>query len=95
MFGINKSRIVAQGYLQEKGRDFEESFAPVARLKAIKIMYAYACYKNFKLFQMDFKSAFLNGYIKKEVYVEQLPGFVDPKCPNHVFKLKRALYRLR
>ena len=63
----------------------------MARLEAIRIMYAYACYKNFKLFQMDVKSAFLNGYIKEKVYVEQPLGFVDPKYPNHVFKLKKAL----
>ena len=81
----NKSRIVAKGYLQEEGIDFEESFALVARIEAIRIMCVYACYKNFKLFQMDVKSAFLNGYIKEEVYVEQPPGFVDPKYPNHVF----------
>ena len=91
----NKSRIVAKGYLQEEGIDFEESFAPVERLKAIRIMCAYACYKNFKLFQMDVKSAFLNGYIKEEVYVEQPPGFVDSKHPNHVFRLKKALYGLK
>ena len=91
----NKSRIVAKGYFQEEGIDFEESFAPVARLEAIKIMCSYACYKNFKLFQMDLKSAFLNGYIKDEVYVEQPPGFVDAKHPNHVFRLKKALYGLK
>ena len=81
----NKSRIVAKGYLQEEGIDFEESFAPIAKLEAIRIMCAYVCYKNLKLFQMDVKIAFLNGYIKAEVYVEQPPGFVDPKHPNHVF----------
>ena len=91
----NKSRIVAKGYLQEEGIDFEESFAPVARLEAIRIICAFACFKNFKLFQMDVKSAFLNGYIKEEVYVEQPPGFVDPKHPNHVFRLKKALYGLK
>ena len=91
----NKSRIVAQGYLQEEDIDFEEFFAPVARLKAIKILCVYACYKNFKLFQIDVKSAFLNGYIKEEVYVEQPPEFVDRKYPNYVFKLKKALYGLR
>ena len=85
----NKSRIVAKGYLQEEGIDFEESFAPVARLEATRIMCAYAFYKNFKLFQMDVKSAFLSEYIKEEVYVEQPPGFVDPEHPNHVFRLKR------
>ena len=91
----NKSRLVAQGYLQEEGIDFEESFAPVARLEAIRILCAYACYKDFKLFQMDVKSAFLNGYIKEEVYVKQPPGFEDHRHPHHVFKLKKALYGLR
>ena len=91
----NKSRIVAQGYLQEEGIEFEESFALVVRLETIRIMCAYACYKNFKLFQMDVKRAFLNGYINEKVYVEQPPGFVDPKYPNHIFKLKKALYGLR
>ena len=91
----NKFRIVAQGYLQEEGIDFEESFALVVRLEPIRIMCAYACYKNFKLFQMDIKSAFLNGYIKEEVYVEQPPAFIDPKYPNHVFKLKKTLCGLR
>ena len=86
---------MAQGYLQEEGIDFEESFAPVARLEAIKIMCAYTCYKNFKLFQMNVKSVFLNGYIKEEVYVEKPLEFVDPKYPNHVFKLKKAFYGLR
>ena len=66
----NKSKFVAQGYLQEEGIDFEESFAPVLRLEAIRILCACACYKDFKLFQMDVKSAFLNGYIKEEVYVK-------------------------
>ena len=90
-----KSRIVAKGYLQKEGINFEESFAPVARLEAIIIMCAYACYKNFKLFQMNVNSAFLNGYIKKEVYVEQPPVFLDRKYPNDVFKLKKSLYGLK
>ena len=91
----NKFKIVAQGYLQEKGIDFEESFALVARLEAFRILYAYVCFKNFKLFQMDLKSAFLNRYIKEEVYVEQPLGFFDPYYPNHVFNLKKPLYGLR
>ena len=69
----NKYRVFAQGYLQEEGIDFEESYAPVARLEAIKILCAYVCFKDFKLFQMDVKSAFLNGYTKEEVYVKQPP----------------------
>ena len=72
-----------------------EYFASVARLEAIRILCAYACFKDFKLFQMDVKSAFLNGYIKEEIYVKQPPRFEDPHHPNHVFKLKKALYGLR
>ena len=91
----NKARLVAKGYSQEEGIDFDETYAPVARLEAIRLLLAYACYKNFKLFQMDVKSAFLNGYIKEEVYVEQPPGFEDPFKENYVFKLKKALYGLK
>ena len=79
----NKARLVAKGYNQEEGIDYEETFAPVARLEAIRILLAFASMKKFKLYQMDVKSAFHNGYIKEEVYVEQPPGFEDPKHPNH------------
>ena len=72
-----------------------ETYAPVARLEAIRILLAYACAHNIKLYQMDVKSAFLNGYINEEVYVEQPPGFEDDKKPNHVYKLKKALYGLK
>ena len=78
----NKARLVAQGYTQIEGIDFEETFAPVARLEAIRMTLAFASYKDFKLFQMDVKSAFLNGFIEEEVYVEQPPGFVDPTHPD-------------
>jgi hypothetical protein len=88
----NKARLVAQGYTQIEGLDFGETYAPVARLKAIRILLAYACAHNIKLYQMDVKSAFLNGNINKEVYVEQPLGFEDEKKPNHVYKLKKALY---
>ena len=91
----NKARLVAQGYTQEEGIDFDETYAPVARMEAIRMLLAFACYNNFKLFQMDVKSAFLNGFISEEVYVEQPPGFKDPKYPNHVFKLSKALYGLK
>jgi hypothetical protein len=91
----NKARLVAQGYTQIEGLDFSETFAPVARLEAIRILLAYACAHNIKLYQMDVKSAFLNGKISELVYVEQPPGFVDPKRPNHVFKLSKALYGLK
>ena len=88
----NKVRLVAQGYTQVQGLDFGETYALVARLKAIRILLAYACAHNIKLYQIDVKSAFLNGYINKEVYVEQPPGFEDDKKPNHVYKLKKASY---
>ena len=91
----NKARLVAQGYNQQEGIAYDETFAPVARLESIRILLAYACAHNFKLFQMDVKSAFLNGVINEEVYVAQPPGFVDFEKPNHVFKLKKALYGLK
>nr|GEW85484.1 hypothetical protein [Tanacetum cinerariifolium] len=90
----NKARLVACGYRQEEGIDFEESFAPVARLKAIRIFLAYAAHINMVVYQMDVKTAFLNGNLREEVYVSQLDGFVDPDNPNHVYKLKKALYGL-
>ena len=91
----NKARLVAQGYCQKEGIDYEETFAPIARLEAIRILLAFAASKGFKLFQMDVKSAFLNGYIEEEVYVRQPPGFESSKFPNHVFKLQKALYGLK
>nr|GEW26483.1 retrovirus-related Pol polyprotein from transposon TNT 1-94 [Tanacetum cinerariifolium] len=77
----------------EEGVDFEESFAPVARLEAIRIFLAYAAHKNMVVYQMDVKNAFLNGNLREKVYVSQPDGFVDPNNPNHVYKLKKALYR--
>jgi hypothetical protein len=91
----NKSRLVAQGYTQVEGLDFDETFTPVARLQAIRILPAYACSRNFKLYQMDVIIAFLNGKISELVYVEQPPGFEDPTKPNHVYKLSKALYGLK
>nr|GFB88988.1 retrovirus-related Pol polyprotein from transposon TNT 1-94 [Tanacetum cinerariifolium] len=91
----NKARLVAHGYRQEEGIDFEESFAPVARLEAIRIFLAYAAHKNMVVYQMDVKTAFLNGNLKEDVYVSQPNGFVDPDNPNHVYKLKKALYGLK
>ena len=91
----NKARLVAQGYSQEEGIDFEETFAPVARIEAIRKLLAFVVSQSVKLFQMDVKSAFLNGYIKEEVYVEQPPGFEDYKHPDHVFKLTKTLYGLK
>jgi hypothetical protein len=78
----NKARLVAQGYSQVEGLDFGETFAPVARLEAIRILLAFVAYKGFKLYQMDVKSAFLNGVIQEEVYVRQPPGFESPKYPD-------------
>jgi hypothetical protein len=83
----NKARLVAKGYSQVEGLDFDETYATVARLESIRILLAYATYHGFKLYQMDVKSAFLNGTIKEEVYVEQPPGFEDSEYPNHVYKL--------
>ena len=91
----NKVRLVAKGYTQEFGVDFEESYALVARMDAIRILLPYACHIHIKLFQMDVKSAFLNRFIKEEVYIEQPPGFEDAKFFNHVFKLHKALYGLK
>ncbi|KAH9671187.1 Integrase catalytic domain-containing protein [Citrus sinensis] len=91
----NKAKLVAQGYNQEEGIDFDETFAPVARLESIRMLLAYACHKNFILYQMDVKSAFLNGYIMEEVYVKQPPGFENEKFPDHVYKLSKALYGLK
>ena len=91
----NKLRLVAQGYTQMEGVDFDETFAPVARLESIRILLAIACHLNFKLYQMDVKNAFLNRMLQEEVYVEQPKGFVGPHRPDDVFKLKRALYGLK
>ena len=91
----NKARLVAKGYSQEEGIDYDETYAPVARLEAIRLLLAYACYNDFKLFQMDVKSAFLNGYIKEEVYVEQPPGFEEPRRKDLVYLLNKALYGLK
>ncbi|GKB01948.1 retrovirus-related pol polyprotein from transposon TNT 1-94 [Tanacetum coccineum] len=91
----NKARLVAQGYNQQEGINFDETYSPVARLESIKILLAYACAYDFKLFQMDVKSTFLKGFINEEVYVAQPPGFVDFEKPNHVFKIKKALYGLK
>ena len=90
----NKARLVAKWYNQEEGIDYEETYAPVARLEAIRMLLAFASIMDFKLYQMDVKSAFLNVFIQ-EVYVDQPPGFENSKNPNHIFKLKKALYCLK
>jgi hypothetical protein len=91
----NKERLVVKGYSHVEGLDFDETYAPVARLESIRILLAYATYHGFKLYQMDMKNAFLNGRIKEGVYVEQPPGFEDSEYPNHVYKLSKALYGLK
>ncbi|GKA77592.1 putative ribonuclease H-like domain-containing protein [Tanacetum coccineum] len=90
----NKTRLVAQGYTQEEGIDYDEVFAPVARIEAIRLFLAYASFKDFVVYQMDVKSAFLYGKIEEEVYVCQQPGFEDPNFPNRVYKVEKALYGL-
>ncbi|GKB51067.1 retrovirus-related pol polyprotein from transposon TNT 1-94 [Tanacetum coccineum] len=91
----NKAILVTQGFRKKKGINFEESFTPVARIEAIRIFVANAANKNMMIFQMDVKTAFLNGELKKEVYVSQPEGFVDQENPSHVYKLKKALYCLK
>nr|GEW38384.1 hypothetical protein [Tanacetum cinerariifolium] len=91
----NKASLVSRGYCQEDGIDFEESFAPVAKLEAIRIFLAYAAHKNMVVYNMDVKTTFLNGNLMEEVYVSQPDGFVDPDNPNHVYKLKKALFGLK
>ena len=91
----NKSRLEAQRYTQVEGIDFDESFTPVARLESIQILLSIACIINFKLYQMGMKSAFLNGFLNEEVFVEQPKGFQDPHFPDHVFRLKKTLYGLK
>ena len=85
----NKAKLVAKGYSQVEGLDFGETFAPVARLEAIRLLLAYAAHHDMKLYQMDVKSAFLNGYINELVYVEQPPSFEDPHHPDHVYNCQR------
>ncbi|GJX82146.1 retrovirus-related pol polyprotein from transposon TNT 1-94 [Tanacetum coccineum] len=92
---LNKARLVAKGYAQEVGIDFEESFAPVARLEAVRLFVAYAAHKSFPIYQMDVKTTFLNGPLKEEVYVAQPDGFVDPDHPKKVYILGKALYGLK
>nr|GEU99719.1 copia protein [Tanacetum cinerariifolium] len=91
----NKARLVAQGYNQQEGIDYDETYAPVVRLESIRILLAYAYALDFKFYQMDMKSAFLNGFINEEVYVAQPPGFIDFIKPNYVYRLKKALYCLK
>nr|GEW65448.1 retrovirus-related Pol polyprotein from transposon TNT 1-94 [Tanacetum cinerariifolium] len=91
----NKTRLVVRGYRQEEGINFEESFAPVARMEAMRIFLAYTAHKGFTVYQMDVKTAFLHGSLKEDVYVCQPEGFIDADHPSHVYKLKKALYGLK
>jgi hypothetical protein len=91
----NKAQLMANGYSQVECLDFDKTYAPVARLESIRILLAYATYHGFNLYQMDVKSAFLNGPIKEEVYVEQPPGFEDSEYPDYIYKLSKALYGLK
>ena len=91
----NKARLVDQGFNKEEGIDYEETFASVARLEAIRMLLAFACFKYFVLYQMDVKSTFLNGFITEGVYVEQSSDFESFNFPNHIFKLKKTLYGLK
>nr|GEX61171.1 hypothetical protein [Tanacetum cinerariifolium] len=91
----NKSRLVAKGYAQKEGVDFEDSFAPVARLEAVRLFIVYDAHKSFTVYQMDIKTAFLYGPLKENVYVNQPDGFVDPYHPDKVYRLKKALYGLK
>ncbi|KAJ9560607.1 hypothetical protein OSB04_005767 [Centaurea solstitialis] len=91
----NKARLVAKGYRQQEGIDYNETFAPVARIEAIRMFLAYTAHKDFTVYQMDVKTAFLNGVLKEEVYVSQPEGFVDKDHPDHVYILDKALYGLK
>nr|GFB64271.1 copia protein [Tanacetum cinerariifolium] len=83
------------GYSQQEGIDYDETFAPVARIEAIRLFLPYAAHKDFTVFQMDVKTSFLNGILKEEVYVSQPPGFVSKQYPDHVYALDKALYGLK
>ncbi|GJW66576.1 retrovirus-related pol polyprotein from transposon TNT 1-94 [Tanacetum coccineum] len=91
----NKTRLVVKGYRHEEGIDFEDSFTHVAHLEVVRMFIAYVAHENITIFQMDVKTAFLNGPLKEEVYVSQPEGFIDPEFPDHVYKLKKALYGLK
>nr|GEY86639.1 hypothetical protein [Tanacetum cinerariifolium] len=91
----NKASLVAVGYSQQEGIDYDETFAPLTRIEAIHLFLAYAAHKDFTVFQMDVKIVFLNGILKEEVYVGQPPGFVSKQYPDHVYVLDKALYGLK
>ena len=91
----NKARLVAQGYSQMEGVDYNEKFAPVARMESIRILLALSCQLKFNLYQIDVKTAFLNGLLKEDVYVAQPKGFIDPHFSDHVLYLNKAFYGLK
>nr|GFC36849.1 retrovirus-related Pol polyprotein from transposon TNT 1-94 [Tanacetum cinerariifolium] len=91
----NKARLIAVRYSQQEGIDYDETFAPVARIEAIHLFLAYAAHKDFIVFQIDVKTSFLNGILKEEVYIGQPPGFVSKQYPDHVYALDEALYYLK
>nr|GEW74740.1 retrovirus-related Pol polyprotein from transposon TNT 1-94 [Tanacetum cinerariifolium] len=91
----NKARLVVVGYSQQEGIDYDETFAPVAQIEAICLFLVYVAHKDFTVFQMDAKTAFLNGILKEEVYVGQPLGFVSKQYPDHVYALDKALYGLK
>nr|GFB81290.1 retrovirus-related Pol polyprotein from transposon TNT 1-94 [Tanacetum cinerariifolium] len=91
----NKARLVEVGYSQQEGIDYDETFAPVARIEAIRLFLAYAAHNDFTFFQMDVKTTFLNGILKEEVYVSQPLGFVSKQYPDHMYALDKALYGLK
>ena len=91
----NKACLVVQGYSKMEGVDYDETFAPVTRMKSIRILLALACHLKFKLYQMDVKTAFLNGLLKEDVYMAQPKGFIDPHFSDYVLYLKKALYELK
>ena len=91
---IYKARLVAKGYRQVQGVDYDETFSPVAKLKSVRIMLAIAAFYDYKIWQMDVKTAFLNGFLKEELYMMQPEGFVDPKNADKVCKLQRSIYGL-
>ncbi|GJV87096.1 retrotransposon protein, putative, ty1-copia subclass [Tanacetum coccineum] len=92
---VFKARLVAKGFTQTYRVDYEETFSPVANIRAIRILIAIAAYYDYEIWQVDVKTAFLNGHLSEEVYMEQPEGFVNPKYPNHVCKLKRSIYGLK
>ena len=91
----NKTRLVVQGYSQQEGIDYDETYTLIVRLESIKKLLSFACFRNFKLYQMDIKSSLLNGFLNEEVYVKQTPSFEKKDASNHLFKLTKVLYGLK